>query len=331
MAAVVDKSAILATAGQGINELISWATGSGKPPVSNTYEACRCQLRLPTPLDDVGRLLASPNDAAAAASYVHVDKSTLLHVVESDHLHVELRYGIFKAPVPFMRDRDVTYIECFKAFTDTNGRRGVARYLTSHEFPTTTPNASYVRAVVRTWGIVVVESSDPLVLHASSVVDVDWKSVSTVIGSRMTSRRAQSVKHLDTVVRASLKKLFERCSMCLTKPSSFERANNFVACVGCAKPLCVGCKDIGSRASGVAICLACAGAKARAKVPTRETLLESEASTVESDTKSPPVHRTPRRLSCESGWLTPQYHRPRRQTEAPLDLTYLASFQGSTA
>ncbi|KDO24643.1 hypothetical protein SPRG_10176 [Saprolegnia parasitica CBS 223.65] len=323
MAAIVDKSAILATAGQGINELIAWATAGGKPPVTHTYEACRCQLRLPTPLDDVGRLLASPSDAAAAASYVHVDKSTLLQTIESNHLQVELRYGIFKAPVPFMRDRDATYIECFKHFTDGHGRRGVARYLTSHELPTTTPNASYVRVDIRTWGIVVVESSDPLVLHASSVVDVDWKSVSAYIGSHMTTRRAQSVKHLDTVVRASLKKLFERCSMCLTKPSSFERANNFAACVGCAKPLCPRVR--------VAICLACAGAKARAKVPTRETLLESEASTVESDTKSPTVHRTPRRMSCESGWLTPQYHRPRRPTEAPLDLTYLASFQGNTA
>ncbi|OQR87553.1 hypothetical protein ACHHYP_08537 [Achlya hypogyna] len=318
---------LLRKAADGLEELIAWAQSTTPHPATGAFEACRCQLQTPTALDDVARLLRSPEDAAATSAYVHVDKSTLLFPLPTtaDGMTAALRWGIFKAPVPFMRDRDTTYLECAKTFTDRNGRRGFARLLKSHELPSACRNGSYVRADVRCWGIVVIESSDPLVLHVSSLVDVDWKAVSALVGARMTSRRAQSVRHLDTVLRASMKRLLERCSMCLTA-ATFER--NFVPCVNCTKPLCDGCRSIGSRASGVAICLACAGAKARTK-GVRDSILDSEASTVESETKSPTRYRTPRRASCEGGWSTPT-GRPRRATDAPLDLGYLTSFMEAT-
>ncbi|OQR81796.1 hypothetical protein THRCLA_11404 [Thraustotheca clavata] len=332
-----DPVAVVAKAAQGLKEIIDWADNAKLTPraITSNYEACRHQLELTrAKFDDLIRLYQSPDDTTAMVAHVHVDKSQALYPLQAPDMQVALRWGVFKAPMPFMRDRDATYIESSKVFTDRHGRKGFARYITSQPMASMNGNQSYFRADIRLWGVVIVESSDPLVLNVSSLIDIDWK-MPTYVASLMTSKRVQSIKQLAPVLRASNKLLLTRCSMCFANPASFDKKVDLVPCLLCKKPLCPPCRSIGNRATGISMCLACAGAKAQVKHHncTRETrgysMLESETSTVESvaDVKTPISSRYAgaRRATMEGGWYTPQNHR--RNKETPLDLSYLTSYR----
>ncbi|OQR86709.1 hypothetical protein ACHHYP_10285 [Achlya hypogyna] len=201
------RATVLDKAAAGIKHLIQWAqqTPEGKllPKTATwTYEACRHVVNLGDAgsLEDIARVYQ--NCVQSDSTHLHVDKSRQLYSLPADAMNVAVRWGIFRAPLPFMRDRCVTYVEATKFFIDAHGRRGFARYIRSH--PSKEAHHSYVGADIRSWGVVIVETADPAIFIASSTVDIDWKgSISSRVATTMTSRRAQSIKKLASVVRAS--------------------------------------------------------------------------------------------------------------------------------
>ncbi|KDO24621.1 hypothetical protein SPRG_10153 [Saprolegnia parasitica CBS 223.65] len=239
----IDQAGVTAMATDGLTHLIRWAqqTPEGKllPKTATwTYEACRHVVDLAGvgTLDDIIRVYEEPSDGSS----LHFDKSRLLLSLQKTRaMRLSLRWGLFRAPWPFMRDRCATYLECSKTFIDAHGRRGYARYIRSH--PTTAAHHNYVSADVRSWGVVVVETAEPGVFTASSTVDIDWKgTISSTIATRMTSKRAQSIARLGAVVRAALHKAPARCSSCNEKPLKVD--GQLVLCHLTKKVVCSGCR-----------------------------------------------------------------------------------------
>ncbi|EQC36711.1 hypothetical protein SDRG_06146 [Saprolegnia diclina VS20] len=309
---ITERSALLARATSGIDELITWAQEPSRSKMypksaTWTHEACRCELDMHDvgSLDDLVTLYRSADDAAAVAGHVHADKVQTFSSFKAGGLHVALQWGIFQAPFPIMHDRDATFLECSKKFTDPSGRRGFARFITSCEMGSM--GEGYVRVDLRAWGVVLLETADPNILHASTLVDVDWKGhVTTCTATRMTSRLAQSIKHLPSILRASKKDAQHRCSMCRSKPRMCDAHSKLTPCESCAKPLCDNCRGISQRLSGATACLVCV-CKARDEAMTRSTAI-SDASTVESELRSP----TAWEWSTEPG---------------PVDLGYLSEYR----
>ncbi|EQC36712.1 hypothetical protein SDRG_06147 [Saprolegnia diclina VS20] len=239
----VDRAAVTAMATDGLTHLIRWAqqTPEGKllPKTATwTYEACRHMVNVAGvgSLDDIIRVYEEPMDGSS----LHFDKSRLLlSLQKTPAMRLSLRWGLFRAPLPFMRDRCATYLECSKTFVDAHGRRGYARYIRSH--PTTAAHTTYVSADVRSWGVVVIETAEPGVFQASSTVDIDWKgTISSAIATRMTSKRAQSVARLGAVVRAMLHKSPARCSTCNEKPRKVD--SQLALCPSTKKLVCSTCR-----------------------------------------------------------------------------------------
>ncbi|OQR86712.1 hypothetical protein ACHHYP_10284 [Achlya hypogyna] len=290
-----ERTQMLERAATGLSDLITWAqepSASKMFPKSATWthEACRAELNMAGEgtLDDLILLYRTFDDVAAVAAHVHADKVQPFTHFKAGGVHVALQWGIFTAPLPVMHDRDATYLEASKTFIDAMGRRGFARYITS--YPLGSMGEGYVRVDIRSWGVVLIETTDANVIHASTIVDVDWKGhITTCTATHMTSRLAQSIKHLPATLHASKKNAAERLHPCHV----------------CGKPLCESCKGISNRMSGSSACLACACHMKRDADHAARATAVSDASTVESD----PLH------DDELSFL----HSP-----APLDLSYLA-------
>ncbi|OQR86703.1 hypothetical protein ACHHYP_10288 [Achlya hypogyna] len=317
-----ERIAILKKASGGIQDLINWAqqTPAGKllPKTTNwTFEACRVELELGDAgtFDDVIRLYETPGDEAACANCVHVDKSQVLFPIEADGMNISLRLGIFRAPLPFMRDRSATYIEYTKEFTDRNGRRGFARYIRSHALGAM--HTCYVRANIRSWGVVIVETNDPNVLHVSSTVDIDWNgNMAAWVATMMTSRRAQAIKSIPTVLRQSKKTATKRCGICLAKPGFFGGALS--ECEECERMVCSGCRAMHNNAATGATCWGCIRGKSSVFVR------EDGKSFVRVEAPPSPQscnHKTQGHLADKMGWASPQNHHHAK--EALVDLSYL--------
>ncbi|EQC36716.1 hypothetical protein SDRG_06151 [Saprolegnia diclina VS20] len=316
------RAEILAAAANGLDNLILWSSlaGAATPKAANdTVEACRLELDLGADgtFDDAVRLYKLPNDPAAALHGLHVDKSQPLYQLQADGMNISLRWGIFKAPFPFMRDRCATYIECTKEFTEASGRRGFARYLRSHA--TGGLHGSNVPVDIRSWGVVLLETASPSVLHVSSRVDIDWSShTPTWVATMMTSRRAQSVKQLPSALRLAKKLTQARCAICLNKPFFLSRESQLAPCCDCARPVCCNCRALGAGDGQATSCWACVSAKAKVKRPAPRPHSKSIAmldKTPQTCRRKTPV------TTATSGLYTPQNHR--RQKEPPLDLSYL--------
>ncbi|OQS03395.1 hypothetical protein THRCLA_04304 [Thraustotheca clavata] len=333
-AAIVDsfeRNVILKKASGGIEELINWAqqTPEGKllPKTTNwTFEACRWELELngEGTFDDVITLYKNPDDVSATMNYIHVDKSQELFPLEAPGMDISLRWGIFRAPLPFMRDRCATYIEYTKEFIDHFGRRGFARYIRSHALGSIDPR--YVRTEIRSWGVVIVETMDPSVLHVSSTVDIDWNgNMPTWVSALMTSRRAQSIKNLANVLRASRKLIQKRCGVCATKPSFLGR--QLVHCHDCTKPICGDCRSHHSHTPGASSCWGCVSD--RSKMFYHEVRFHSK-SIVAQEGISPEKFPSfgPTRYSQSTTW--PSIVDDLDNREPPVDLSYLPDFNRQT-
>ncbi|KDO24624.1 hypothetical protein SPRG_10156 [Saprolegnia parasitica CBS 223.65] len=293
----MDHADILATALAGMANLLAWAKSEGSlhSVASNgAFEACRCELALDGSgtFDDVVQLYKSPNDAAAALHHVHVDKSQALYTFTSSCHDIALRWGVFKAPFPFMRDRSATYIKYTKEFTNANGLRGFARLIKSHTLGRV-DHANYVRANIRSWGVVVVETADPNVLHVSSTVDIDWHGNTPAwVATLMTSRRTQSIKALATVLRLSKKTATKHCSVCTNKSRAFNRFSQLVPCTDCTKPVCSTCRSMPNR--GETCCWGCV----KNKVVVRRLSTAGLTRRLDASTQSP---------ETKLGWYTPKH------------------------
>ncbi|OQR86690.1 hypothetical protein ACHHYP_10289 [Achlya hypogyna] len=252
---------IQALATQGMADLIAWARPEGRLTANTTnwaFEACRVELDLDGAgtFDDVVRLYRTPDDLAAAQAHVHVTKSQVLYKFTSS-MDISLRWGVFRAPFPFMRERCATYLEYTKEFTDRSGHRGFARFIRSHALGNV-DDADYVRANIRSWGVVVVATADPNILHVSSTVDIDWHgNTPSCIATMMTSRHAQAIKSLPSVLRHSNKTTAQRCAVCTNKSNAFNRYSKLVLCSDCTKPVCSSCRTLASCDRGASSCWGC--------------------------------------------------------------------------
>ncbi|KDO24625.1 hypothetical protein SPRG_10157 [Saprolegnia parasitica CBS 223.65] len=315
------RTEILAAAADGLNALIHWSSlvGAVAPTTANdTAEVCRLELDLGAAgaFDDAARLYELPNDPAAVLHGLHVDKSQPLYQFQADGMAISLRWGVFKAPLPFMRDRCATYIECTKEFTEASGRRGFARYLQSHA--TGALHGSNVPVDIRSWGVVLLETSNPSVLHVSSRVDIDWSShTPNWVATMMTSRRAQSVKQLPSALRLAKKLTQARCAICLNKPFFLSRESQLAPCCDCARRVCCNCRALGAGDDQATSCWACVSAKAKrhAHRPHSKSIAMLE------DAPQTCRRKTPVSSIKTPAWFTPQNHR--RQKEPPVDLSYL--------
>ncbi|OQS03398.1 hypothetical protein THRCLA_04305 [Thraustotheca clavata] len=323
-----EHDAILTKASKGMDDLINWAKQTPKskllPKTTNwTFEACRHELNLDGAgtFDDLIALYQSSNDMAATMNYVHVDKSQVLFPLDAPGINISLRLGIFRAPLPFMRDRSATYIEYTKEFIDSLGRRGFARYIRSHSLGAV--HTSYVRANIRSWGVVIVETNDPQVLHVSSTVDIDWNgNMPTWVATLMTSRRAQSIKNLAAVLRASKKLRLKRCGGCGLKPGFFTRDIQLVPCSNCANLMCTTCRSVTS--TSAVRCWSCVRAISKVNTSHPIVILEQDAG---NNTPHSCQHYESTRLSEKMSWLSPQNHHHHHvpAAEVTMDLSYLRS------
>ncbi|OQR85710.1 hypothetical protein ACHHYP_11508 [Achlya hypogyna] len=320
------RSAILDKATGGIRDLINWAqqTPAGKllPKTTNwTFEACRVELELGDAgtFDDVIHLYKTPGDAAASLHYVHVDRSQVLFPLEAPGMDISLRWGLFRAPLPFMRDRSATYIEYSKEFTDPNGRRGFARYIRSHALGHN--DSRFVHTEIRSWGVVIVETNDPNVLHVSSTVDIDWNgNMPAWMAALMTSRRAQAIKQLAHVLRVSKKLAAKRCGICRAKPSFLARGSRLVACDDCTKVVCNDCRSPHIHAPGATSCWICASIKTDPHAHDLRVHCNSTVMRDCSEDKGTPWTHTspPARISQAVNWYPDE-----RDTTPDVDLSYL--------
>ncbi|KDO24623.1 hypothetical protein SPRG_10155 [Saprolegnia parasitica CBS 223.65] len=329
-----ERLAILEKASGGIQDLINWAqqNAQGKmlPKTTNwTFEACRIELNLDDAgtFDDVIRLYQNPGDAAAAMHYLHVDKSQVLFPLEADGMDISLRLGIFKAPLPFMRERSATYIEYTKEFTDEHGRRGFARYIRSHALGSL--HTCYVRANIRSWGVVLVETADPNVLHVSSTVDIDWNgNMAAWVATMMTSRRAQSIKQLPSALRLSKKLATKHCGVCRSKPGFFS--GSLTECTDCTKLVCASCMSVHKTTENGAACWGCI--RHKSSLLLRAT---DDGKTVLTSYDAPPSplscdHKSHSHLVDKMGWTSPQNNGVHQAKEALVDLSYLPPAHAKT-
>ncbi|EQC36715.1 hypothetical protein SDRG_06150 [Saprolegnia diclina VS20] len=295
-----DHADILATASAGMADLLAWAKPEGSLHSAATnwaFEACRYELSLDGSgtFDDVVKLYKSPNDVAAALHHVHVDKSQVLYTFTASSMDIALRWGVFRSPFPLMRDRSATYIEHTKEFATASGLRGFARLIKSHAIGRV-DDANYVRANIRSWGVVVMETPDPNVLHVSSTVDIDWHgSTPTWVATLMTSRRAQSIKALATVLRTSKKMALKHCSVCTNKSRAFNRFSQLVPCTDCTKPVCSTCRSMPNR--GATCCWGCV----KNKVVVRRLSTAGLTRRVDASSTHPSTPET------TLGWYTPKH------------------------
>ncbi|KDO24622.1 hypothetical protein SPRG_10154, partial [Saprolegnia parasitica CBS 223.65] len=328
------RAAVLEKAAHGIQELINWAqqtTPGGKflPKTTNwTFEACRFELDLSGvgTFDELIQLYKDPSDTAATLNYVHVDKSQELFPLNEPGMDISLRWGFFRAPLPFMRDRSATYIEYTKEFTDRFGRRGFARYIRSHALGAV--DTRFVHTEIRSWGVVIVETATPSMLHVSSTVDIDWNgNMPSWVATMMTSRRAQSIKALATVLRTSKKIALKRCGICFTKPSTWKKQSALVTCYDCDKLVCIECRSIHSHASGVSSCWGCVSHKTKLHLQDKSVRSKSAAT---GDSETPPpscMHKSP---PARFSQATAEWYGEERPTNDHVDLSYLPTFHRHT-
>ncbi|EQC36733.1 hypothetical protein SDRG_06168 [Saprolegnia diclina VS20] len=322
-----ERTRLLERATTGLEDLVAWADGlppNSHVPRSPTWasEVCRQQLVFERyhDLDDIVELYKAPS------SYLGVDNARVLYETTTATAKVALKWGVFRSPIPFVRDRDACYLESSQLFLDRRGRRGFARFITSYPLRAMDYRSGYIRADVRNWGLVLLESSDTKVIYASTIVDIDWKGQMPAWGaSHMTSRRAQSIKQLPALLR---KRLRDRCGLCHVKPAIFELGPRLVPCTACRKPLCVRCRN----ADVAPVCVICRHPRAPRPATRPSRVVSDLASTVGSagDARSPQTcrHATRGHAAADSGWFTPQDHRRPRGTG--LDLSYVSAYKVST-